>query len=84
MKKAPGDSSSEVFNFSRMFKDLGVGIGTGIRLDFGFFVVRMDYSYKAKDPSPNKNNAAKQNKLFAYKFFEGSQFQIGLSYPFIL
>lgn len=83
-RKAPTDLESEVFKFSRFVKDLGVGIGTGLRLDFGFFVVRMDYSYKAKDPTPNVGNADKQNKLFAYKFFEGSQFQIGLSYPFIL
>jgi outer membrane protein assembly factor BamA len=84
MKKAPTDLESEVFKFSRALHDLAVGVGAGLRLDFGFFVVRMDYSYKAKDPSPNLTNASKQNKLFAYKFFDGSQFQIGLSYPFIL
>jgi hypothetical protein len=84
LKKAPTDKESEVFKLSRLFNDLAVGIGTGFRLDFGFFVVRMDYSYKAKDPSPNTANAGKQNQWFAYKFFDGSQFQIGLSYPFIL
>lgn len=86
LKNAAGDPE-EVFSLSRFFKDLGVGIGTGLRLDFGFFVVRMDYSYKAKDPSPSKINpdhSAYQNKWFAYPLLKGDQFQIGLSYPFIL
>lgn len=80
---APADIN-EVFNFGRLAKDLAVGIGTGLRMDFGFFVVRLDYSYKAKDPSPSFTNAALQNKWFGYKLLDGDQFQLGLSYPFIL
>ena len=73
-----------VFNFGRLGKDIAVGIGTGFRIDFSFFVVRLDYSYKAKDPSPSPANSAIQNKWFGYKLLKNDQFQLGISYPFIL
>lgn len=73
-----------IFNFNNLAKDLAVGVGTGFRINLGFFVVRLDYSYKAKDPSPSLSNAAIQNKWFGYKRYKGQQLQLGISYPFIL
>ena len=85
LKQTLGRDPNEVFSFSRIGKDLAVGVGTGLRIDFSFFVVRLDYSYKAKDPSPTPANAAVQNKWFGYKrWSDGDQFQLGISYPFIL
>lgn len=86
LKKAADTlGSQEVFNFSRLPKDLAVGVGIGFRIDFSFFVIRLDYSYKAKDPSPDPiKNGAYQNKWFAYPLLRGDQFQLGISYPFIL
>ncbi|HEX5653621.1 MAG TPA: BamA/TamA family outer membrane protein [Chitinophagaceae bacterium] len=83
LKKAAGEPE-EVFNFGRLGKDLAVGVGTGLRVDFTFFLLRVDYSYKAKDPSPEPDNAAAQNKWF-YNFqpLKG-QLQIGINYPFKL
>jgi hypothetical protein len=46
-------------------------------------VIRLDYAYKVRDPSPSEENAAYQNKWFAYQFFKGAQFQLGIGYPFI-
>ena len=83
-KEAAPLNPEEVFSFSRLTKDLAVGVGTGLRVDFSFFVIRLDYSYKAKDPSPSPANAALQNKWFGYKLAKGDQFQLGISYPFIL
>ena len=80
---APGDPDP-VFNFNKLAKDLAVGIGGGLRVDFSFFVIRLDYSYKAKDPSPSVTNQAVRNKWFGYKLQDGNQFQLGISYPFIL
>lgn len=84
LKKATGSGRlpEEVFSLSRLGKDIAVGVGTGLRVDFSFFVLRLDYSYKAKDPSPDNLDA--QNKWFyGVKPFNG-QFQLGISYPFIL
>lgn len=73
----------EVINLGRLGNDLGVGVGVGLRVDFNYFVIRLDYSYKAKDPSPSVANAALQNKWFAYKLLRGDQFQLGINYPFV-
>jgi len=83
LKNAPGRPIDEVFDFSRLGKDIAVGVGTGLRIDFSFFILRFDFSYKAKDPSPDISNAALQNKWFGYSFKKGQQFQLGISYPFI-
>ena len=85
LKKKPAHLSR--FLISNSFaSDLAIGAGAGLRVDFSFFVIRLDYSYKVKDPSPKPANAAIQNKWFGYRFGqkEATQFQLGISYPFIL
>jgi outer membrane protein assembly factor BamA len=76
-------SSEEIFKLSRLGNDLAIGSGAGVRVDFGFFVIRLDYAYKVKDPSPDPVNIKYQNKFFSYPFFKGSQLQVGIGYPFI-
>jgi outer membrane protein assembly factor BamA len=73
----------EVFDIKRLGKDIAVGAGAGLRIDFSFFVIRLDYSYKVKDPSPETKFSSIQNKWFGYKFSQGDQFQLGIGYPFI-
>ena len=85
VKQAPGRKPEEVFSLQRLGKDLAVGVGSGLRIDFTYFVIRLDYSVKAKDPSPSPVNAAYQNKWFGYKkWSDMDQFQLGINYPFIL
>ncbi|MCC7401805.1 MAG: BamA/TamA family outer membrane protein [Chitinophagaceae bacterium] len=82
LKKGAGPAET-VFSFSRLPKDIAIDVGAGLRIDFNFFVVRLDYAYKAKDPSPDLAHAADQNKWFyGWKPF-GGQLQIGIGYPFI-
>lgn len=73
------------FNINRLWNDIAVGVGTGLRVDFNFFLVRVDYGFKAKDPSPAPENIASQNKWF-YNFgwnkLLGGQVQLGINYPF--
>ena len=87
LKKAPNRLPEEIFNFGRLGKDLAVGSGIGFRIDFTFFVVRFDVAHKIKDPSPPPSKSYLQNKWFGYvqkDFYRGTQFQLGISYPFIL
>jgi len=85
MKSSPTRPSEEVFSMKSLGRDLAVGVGAGFRIDLSFFVIRLDYSVKAKDPSPSPNNAAVQNKWFGYKRWrDADQFQLAISYPFIL
>jgi outer membrane protein insertion porin family len=82
------DFENGEFKLGRLWKDLAVAMGYGLRIDFGFLKARFDFAYKAKDPSPAIAEA--QNKWF-YKwtpFFSnkdgkrGAQFQLGINYPF--
>ena len=77
---------TEVFNLGRLGKDIAIGAGFGLRIDFDYFVIRLDYSQKVKDPSPDPAYSQLQNKWFGYlrnNLAKGSQFQLGISYPFI-
>ncbi|MFY7965590.1 MAG: BamA/TamA family outer membrane protein [Chitinophagaceae bacterium] len=45
------------FAFARLGKDIAIGVGTGLRLDFGgYAVLRVDAAYKVKDPARQYNN----------------------------
>ncbi|HEY5970038.1 MAG TPA: BamA/TamA family outer membrane protein [Chitinophagaceae bacterium] len=66
----------------KFFKDMAVGIGTGLRMDFGFLKIRLDYAIKIKNPSPEPYNAKGQNIWF-YDFNPfGGIVQLGINYPF--
>lgn len=80
---APGEPES-VFNISRLWNDLAVGVGGGLRIDLSLFILRLDYSYKAKDPSPDLDHAASQNKWFYNIKPLNGTFQLGINYPFVL
>ncbi len=82
VKNATGRPPEEVFSFSRLGKDIAIGTGLGIRADLSYFILRFDYSYKVKDPSPA--DASIQNKWFHNWQLLNGQFQLGIGYPFIL
>lgn len=85
VKKSPSRPDDQVFSFNRLGKDIAVGVGTGFRIDVSFFVIRLDYSIKAKDPSPAPDKVDVQNKWFGYKRIrDADQFQLAISYPFVL
>lgn len=41
------------FKFGEFFQSMGMGIGTGLRFDLGFFIFRFDAALKFKDPQFN-------------------------------
>ena len=44
------------FKLDRLYKDLAIGVGTGLRIDFNYFLIRIDYAVKMKDPTRDYNN----------------------------
>ena len=83
------DFTNGEFDIRRLWTDLGVGVGTGFRIDFGLLKLRLDFAWKAKDPSPDEFNSEAQNKWFynlgilgTKNGRRGAQFQIGIDYPF--
>jgi len=70
---------NEEFRFGKLWNDLAIGAGTGLRLDFGFLNLRFDYAYKVKNPSIETPG---EKKWFNnWKPFNG-QLQFGIDYPF--
>lgn len=66
------------FKLSRLYKDIAIGAGTSLRFDFDFFMIRLDWAYKVKDPLyANKNDGW----LHDIRLLNG-QFQLGIGYPF--
>lgn len=44
------------FKLDRLYKDLAIAFGTGLRMDFDYFIIRIDYALKMKDPTRSNNN----------------------------
>ena len=44
------------FTFKNLAKDIAIGVGTGVRIDFSYFLIRLDLAYKVKDPARQYNN----------------------------
>jgi outer membrane protein assembly factor BamA len=80
LRKNP-DFPDGTLTAGRFLKDLAVGTGTGLRMDFDFLKVRLDYGLKVKNPTPQPDKVASQNKWF-YNFPFDGIVQIGINYPF--
>lgn len=85
MHRSPDFPGGE-FTFTHFLKDLGIDVGTGIRLDLGFFLIRLDYALKVHNPTPEPVNAEAQNHYFyqwSLKYLYGGVLQFGVTYPFL-
>ncbi|WP_091149955.1 translocation and assembly module lipoprotein TamL [Mucilaginibacter pineti] len=51
------------FRFNNFLQSTAIGVGTGLRFDLSFFVFRLDYAFKFKDP---QFNGADQWVLFKH------------------
>lgn len=84
IRKNPSYPGGE-FTFNHFLNDLAVDAGTGLRVDLGFFLVRLDYAFKLRNPTPEPVNAAGQYKWFYnynFKTLVGGTMQFGVTYPF--
>jgi hypothetical protein len=50
-----GLDPSAVFKLDRLYKDIAVAVGTGLRMDFNYFIIRVDLALKMKDPTRLQN-----------------------------
>jgi outer membrane protein assembly factor BamA len=75
--KTPEQAGSD-FQLDRFYKEIAVDAGTGLRVDFDWFIIRLDWAYKLKNPQRihDSDQWFKDIKLFR------GQFQLGIGYPF--
>jgi outer membrane protein insertion porin family len=72
------------FEFNRFWKEIAVGTGLGLRMDFDFLVLRLDMGVKAVDPARPIGERFILDKFFRNFLGERGQtvFNIGIGYPF--
>ena len=66
------------FKLNRFYKEFAVGAGTGLRIDFSYFIIRLDWAYKIRDPQRKEY----PDKWFYNLSLGSGQFQLGINYPF--
>jgi outer membrane protein assembly factor BamA len=66
------------FKFNRFYKEIAVGAGLGLRLDFSFLVFRLDMGHKLRDPRfPEKSRWQRP-----FKRNSQTVWNIAVGYPF--
>ncbi len=66
------------FVIDRFHKELAIGAGAGIRLDFDFFLVRLDAAFPVRNPAM----ASGQRWVDGWPGLKQWNFNLGIGYPF--
>ncbi|MCQ2250143.1 MAG: BamA/TamA family outer membrane protein [Bacteroidales bacterium] len=71
------------FNFKTFYKEVALGTGLGLRLDFDFFLLRTDFGLKLRDPSQDDGHRWIPHEDHGF-LFRGRNwaFSLGIGYPF--
>ncbi len=86
VKKSLTDPEAQ-FAFKNLYRDIAIGVGTGLRFDFSYFLIRLDVAYKVKDPARQGYNGWMQRFAFTEKRSNGVEvnnmaLQLGIGLPF--
>jgi outer membrane protein assembly factor BamA len=90
------DNPRSKLTLDRFWQDIAIGAGTGVRFDFNYFLIRLDFAYKVKDPARQSNNGWMsikdfewRNREFDKKYSNGKELkrnnfaiQLGIGLPF--
>lgn len=68
------------FKFNRFYKQIALGYGIGLRLNFDFFVVRLDWGLKAFDPS--RPSGEQWRFVPGWKITEDTALHFAVGFPF--
>jgi len=67
-----------VFKFGRFYKQIAVGPGFGLRMDFDFFIFRIDGAFPIVNPALAENS----HWVGFNHFLKRTNFSFGIGYPF--
>ncbi|MCR4964787.1 MAG: outer membrane protein assembly factor [Bacteroidales bacterium] len=79
------DMPNAEFNIKRFYKELAVDVGVGLRLDFDFFVIRVDYAVPIYDPTRSLYGGGFINKEWfngPRKLRFGNGLKVAIGYAF--
>jgi outer membrane protein assembly factor BamA len=74
------DKPGAEFDWNRFHKEIAVGSGIGARFDFSFFLLRLDFGIKLRDPALPENN--RWIPVFKEFGLHDLHFTFGIGYPF--
>lgn len=72
------DQPGGVFKFNKFYEQIAAAYGAGIRLDFKYFLVRVDMGIKAHNPASGQEHWP----LLHPRFKRDSEFHFSVGYPF--
>ena len=72
------DQPGGVFKFNKFYEQIAAAYGAGIRLDFKYFLVRVDMGMKAHTPASGQEHWP----LLHPRFKRDSEFHFSVGYPF--
>lgn len=71
------------FEFDRFYKEIALGAGIGLRIDFSFLILRFDAGFKLYDPAQPEGNRWVIDKInLRPRDVYGPTLNIGIGYPF--
>ena len=72
------DQPGGVFKFDKFYEQIAASYGAGLRLDFKYFLVRVDMGMKAHNPASGQEHWP----LTHPDFKRDSEFHFSVGYPF--
>ena len=88
-KNQSASAPDAVFDVSKLYKDLAISPGFGVRVDFTYFILRFDLGYPFKDPryGPDKDPktgfySPRQDGWFVDNHWNKPTLQFAIGYPF--
>ncbi|MFM2286704.1 MAG: hypothetical protein RLZZ543_2201, partial [Bacteroidota bacterium] len=66
------------FDINRFYKEIAIGVGAGLRLNFDYFIIRLDVAYKMRDPAGSFGN----RWVLKYQKLGQGNLNFGIGYPF--
>ena len=72
------DQPGGVFKFDKFFEQIAVAYGLGLRMDFTYFLLRLDMGMKAHNPASGQNHWP----LTDPRFKRDAEFHFSVGYPF--
>ncbi len=70
------------FKFNRFYKEIALGTGLGLRLDFSYLIARFDFGVKLYDPARDEGQRWIGKEFTVGEELQHFTFNLGIGYPF--